>query len=1074
VEYKQAARSEDMNRIRLGFRRLIAYAASGVALLALALFLRALFVAQSQPAAGVSGLAEAPGGTTFSEPGDDIQPAWSSDGRYLAYVSILDRYGSPTLYVRDLQTSAKTSIAATAHTPAWSPAGLKLAYLRPSSGGLPLDLYVTDLAGLQHVRVNDVPDPVQLLWMPDGESLLFSAPDSSLHIVSAGGQPVRTIQPIGVQYFTATRVSPDGARALGIGAGADGLTGLVSVDLQSGEATTLGMPGAGGGAWAPDGEHIAFLTPDPNPSLGNSLYVFSLDSPPLRLPGLDPGEAVGQYTWSSDSRYIAYTTGFGLTGGKLIVARADASLVAAFPFAQVSALAWSPDGSQMALSVKVGEQYDIAIIPADEASLAALQAALQVTPTPPPPPFQPSPSQTPSGLVTPAPTSTPPHGKDFYHLFQLTTSATGEYRPAVSPDGKRILFASERDGNWDIYLFDWPTFSQTRLTDDPLPDMSPSWSPDGTRIAYQHNVPDAGGPVLVEHMVMNSDGSNKTIVSSGAAWNGNEPPAWSPDGTRIAFSDGSGVKVVSVAGGREVVRFAHPDAVAYYQPAWIDDGRVAFTGDGQIRIGEVSSGAVSMVFGTSGFAQLPLWSGTLSRLAYFSLEGGSARLLSARPDGSEPYTLAEFSAGSIGHAAWSPDGRFIAYQTDRDVRVAIAEMPGYRAGAPLFSIAPNTSPSDLLSVSWLSNSSGFVFVGAIDGMPELYLAELNEEAIRAYLASAPPAPPTQAPMPPPPTAQPVPPPWNIDGLTPTPTPLTVPPAGAPPHWVLLTHQAQGHQVAAFGDDVWIIDLSAGPAHSADGGARWSNVGLDNSIRRIDLSPNYAVDRAVVATGSSGAYFSPDDGATWQKIPPGGYGYVAFAGDGTLLGTTGDGYDVLQREGGSLRPIAHRTAPGGAALVVPSPEYTADGVVYVVNAGGLWRSRDRGGPWENVADDFIVDVAVDPSTPSRLYLIAGDTTMYRLEDYGAWRSEPLVANVATVAVKPDGSVLAGSADGRVYESTDGGASWLEISTFSGEWIADLVATHDVIYVLTSTGLVGGYRWDAPIPAATPGALYTPTP
>ena len=1088
-----------MSRVELGFRRLVAYTVGGVALLAFVLFLRAQFMSQSQTAAGVPGLGVAPMGTTFSEPGDDIAPAWSPDGRYLAYVSILDN--SPTLYVRDLHMNAKTSIAALAHTPAWSPVGLKLAYLRPSSGGPPIDLYVTGPDGLQHVRVNDVPDPVgEPLWMPDGESLLFSAPDSSLHIVSAGGQPVRVIRPRDVFYFTATRISPDGAQALGIGARADGPPTLLSIDLQSGEAAAVGAPGAGGGAWAPDGEHVAFLAPDPNPSLGNALYVLGPDSPPLRLPGVDPGEIVGQHAWSPDSRLIAYAGGLGPGGGRLIVARADASLVAVLPFAQVSSLAWSPDGTQMALSVKVGDQYDIAIIPADEssllawqasleptpapdpfqvtyvsteslvyeliwspdgrrigftsgdrtalhvrdlatnevvpiaenawrpmwsadgaqlayvdnasldlyvadakgqsrqkvegarnvkqalwlpgsqsllytvgdatiyvysvtaqtveripirglewfrgyslspdgervlgiggagseatpgamywvdwrtgraaaswgdigvqdarsspngeyiaftvdsspgairvvragggdvrvitapnsaavgpfawspdsrfiafttfftvaaysepfvvrlddgqliplfpdssvetlawspderhialavnedknrnrgigivradeASLAARQIALPATPIPPPPPLQPSPSPTPIGPPTSAPTMTPPSGRDFYRLFQLTTSAAGGYRPAVSPDGKRIAFAGERNGNWDIYLFDWPTFSETRLTDDPLNDMAPSWSPDGTRIAYQHNIPDPSGPALVERIVMNADGSNKTVVSSGAVWIGNEPPAWSPDGTRIAFSDGKGVTVVNVADGREVVRFAPPDISAYYQPAWIDDERVAFTGDGQIRIAEVSSGAVSMVLGAPGFAQLPMWSSTLSRLAYFSLEGGNVRLLSARPDGAEPYTLAEFSAGSVGHAAWSPDGRFIAYQTDIGVHVVIAWTPSYQAVAPLFSIATYVPPSDLLSIAWLPSGSGFVLVGAMDGATELYLAELNEEAIQAYLASVPPAPPTQVPpptsqspwTPPPPTL------WIIDGATPT--PVTIPPSGTPP------------------------------------------------------------------------------------------------------------------------------------------------------------------------------------------------------------------------------------------------------------------------------------------------------
>ena len=57
--------------------------------------------------------------------------------------------------------------------------------------------------------------------------------------------------------------------------------------------------------------------------------------------------------------------------------------------------------------------------------------------------------------------------------------------PSWSPDGGRIAFDSLRDGNGEIYVMNADGSGQTRLTDDPGFDGSASWSPDGSRIAFQ-------------------------------------------------------------------------------------------------------------------------------------------------------------------------------------------------------------------------------------------------------------------------------------------------------------------------------------------------------------------------------------------------------------------------------------------------------------------------------------------------------------------------------------------------------------------------------------------------------------
>ena len=66
----------------------------------------------------------------------------------------------------------------------------------------------------------------------------------------------------------------------------------------------------------------------------------------------------------------------------------------------------------------------------------------------------------------------------------LTNHPANDRDPSWSPDGKRIAFMSERDGNREIYVMDNDGGNQRNLTNHPNNDSHPAWSPDGKRIVF--------------------------------------------------------------------------------------------------------------------------------------------------------------------------------------------------------------------------------------------------------------------------------------------------------------------------------------------------------------------------------------------------------------------------------------------------------------------------------------------------------------------------------------------------------------------------------------------------------------
>jgi Tol biopolymer transport system component len=158
---------------------------------------------------------------------------------------------------------------------------------------------------------------------------------------------------------------------------------------------------------------------------------------------------------------------------------------------------------------------------------------------------------------------------------EATDGASGAYRPAWSPTGTEIAYAgirydeaTETDSE-ALYLTNLDGDGIRRLTPDFFFDGRMSWSPGGSRLAFAGRT---AGDDVSDIYVVGADGSNLTRVMEGAVG-----PAWSPDGTKIAFSstrDGDSEIYVMAPDGSDVTQLTHNalhDSDPAWQPVPVDD-----------------------------------------------------------------------------------------------------------------------------------------------------------------------------------------------------------------------------------------------------------------------------------------------------------------------------------------------------------------------------------------------------------------------------------------------------------------------------------------------------------------------
>jgi TolB protein len=257
------------------------------------------------------------------------------------------------------------------------------------------------------------------------------------------------------------------------------------------------------------------------------------------------------------------------------------------------------------------------------------------------------------------------HVMDFdgSHKVKLTKGVS----PCWSPDGQKIAFAAEKNGNRDIYYMNADGTDITQLTRHPAEDVYPSWSPDGSMIAF--NSERSGSSQIWRINVTDGDGKetwgyNLTQLTQDTPHKRvNNYHSWSPNGLWLAFEadrdrDDPEIYLANAVDGTNQQRLTFTRALDEV-PSWSPDSKqILFSSDmhGEpqsrnydIYIMNIDGSNLRRLTKTEGAASYPTMSPDGSKIAFDLSTEGNSDIYVIEKDGSNPVCL-----GKGSDPDWSP------------------------------------------------------------------------------------------------------------------------------------------------------------------------------------------------------------------------------------------------------------------------------------------------------------------------------------------------------------------------------------------------------------------------------------
>ena len=322
--------------------------------------------------------------------------------------------------------------------------------------------------------------------------------------------------------------------------------------------------------------------------------------------------------------------------------------------------------------------------------------------------------------------------------FRLTS--TGENRDvAWSPDGRRIAFGSDRNGEYDIWIMDvpegkvspeeWERKAICLTGGDGADDLYPVWLPDGRWIAYV-----SGKKGKWDIWLVSPDGREKRRITDDGKFK-----SWaitcSPNGAKIAFARDFKLWTVDITTGREQ-KLTSTEEGRDWLPSWSSDGaKIAFSsnrwGSYDIWVLELATGDLARVTDWPMDEWDPCWSPDGKWLSFLAWKDSTWDVWAMSTSGKEVVRLTHTEEYEF-VPRWSPDGSRISFHRTPGAEILLASLSGGETR-----IIPFHRSLRIRSLAWSPDGKSLAVTWSTAyAQPMIWILDVAEGKVKASVRTA--------------------------------------------------------------------------------------------------------------------------------------------------------------------------------------------------------------------------------------------------------------------------------------------------------------------------------------------------